>query len=353
MNAPFDHDSEPIAASVHAPTRRIWLHLLLFAFTFLTTTVAGIIWVHPEVAFDIEYLSLGLPYAFSVMFILTAHEFGHYFAARAHGVDTTLPYYIPFPTIPPLSYLFLNFGTFGAVIRTRSIVPSRKAIFDIGVSGPIAGFIATLGILAYGYLHLPPADYLLSIHPDYDFGTNTIRNSEGMGLAFGDSLLMALLRTALTQPGEFVPPMSEIYHYPFLCAGWFGLFVTALNLIPLGQFDGGHLIYAMFGERHKPVARFTFYALLALAAPSLSDSVLRLLLTWATGQDQPQIVPFAEYSWSAWFVWALIGLTLVKLYHPPVPDESPLDPGRQAIGWATFGIFLLSFSPNPIVISMP
>ncbi len=333
--------------------RRLWLHLTLFAVTFLTTTVAGVIWTYPDVAFDLEYLSLGLPYAFAVMFILTAHEFGHYFAARAHGVDTTLPFYLPFPTVPPLSYLFLNFGTFGAIIRTRSIVPSRKAIFDIGVAGPIAGFIATVGVLAYGYSHLPPADYLLSIHPDYDFATNAIKNSDGLGLAFGDTLLLGIIRSLLTHPGDFVPPMSEIYHYPYLCAGWFGLFVTALNLIPLGQFDGGHLIYGMFGERHKPIARATFYGLLALAAPSVSDSVLRMLLTWATGQEQPQIVPFAEYSWSAWLVWALIALVLVKLYHPPVPDESPLDTRRRYVGWATLAIFVLSFSPNPIIVAIP
>jgi hypothetical protein len=109
----------------------------------------------------------------------------------------------------------------------------------------------------------------------------------------------------------------------------------------------------MFGERHKVIARTTFYALLALAAPSITDSVLRLLLTWATGQDQPQIVPFAEHSWSAWFVWALIALVIVKLYHPPLPDESPLDPRRKIVGWVTVAIFVLSFSPNPIIVSVP
>ncbi|MCU0452083.1 MAG: site-2 protease family protein [Bacteroidetes bacterium] len=353
MNEPFEPPVDSSWRREIAAPRRLWLHAFLFVITFLTTTVSGIIWIYPEVAFDLEYLSVGFPYAFSVMFILTAHEFGHYFAARAHGVDTSLPYYIPFPTIPPLSYLFLNFGTFGAIIRTRSIVPSRKAIFDIGVAGPIAGFIASIGVLVYGYVNLPPADYLLSIHPDYDFTTNSIRNSEGMGLAFGDTLLLAILRGILTQPGDFVPPMSEIYHYPFLCAGWFGLFVTALNLIPLGQFDGGHVIYAMFGERHKPIARATFYALLGLSAPAMSDAILRLLLTWATGEEQPQIVPFAEHSWSAWFVWAIIALVIVKLYHPPVPDESPLDERRKWVGWATFGIFVLTFSPNPIIVSLP
>jgi len=347
---PTFEDESSIA--VRSP-QRWWLHIVLFVLTFITTTVAGVLWTYPDVAFDLEYLSLGLPYSVAVLFILTVHEFGHYVAARAHRVDTTLPYYIPFPTFPPFHLIFLNFGTFGAIIRTRSIVPSRKAIFDIGVAGPIAGFLATVLILIYGFQNLPAQDYLLTIHPDYDFATNTIRGSEGLGLAFGNTLLYAGLQALFATPGAYVPPLSEVYHYPFLCAGWFGMFVTALNLIPLGQFDGGHTIYAMFGEAHKRIARVTFYSLLALSAPSISDSVLRVLLSWATGEDQGQIIPFAEYFWSAWFVWALIALYVVKLYHPPVPDEHPLDPRRRIIGWLTLVIFVLTFSPNPIIVSMP
>mgnify|MGYP001568131622 CR=1 FL=1 len=335
------------------PLRRLWLHLVLFILTFLTTTVAGVMWTFPQVAFDVEYLHLGLPYSVSLMFILTAHEFGHYFAARAHRVDTTLPYYIPFPTFPPFQLLFLNFGTFGAIIRTKSVVPSRKALFDIGVAGPIAGFVASVAVLAYGFQHLPPQDYLLAVHPGYDFTTNSIPDSDGLALAFGDTFLYSGLRALLVPAGTYVPPMSEMYHYPFLCAGWFGLFITALNLIPLGQFDGGHVIYAMFGEGHKRIARGTFYALLGLSAPAISDSVLRLLLSWVTGEDQSQIVPFAEYSWSAWFVWALIALYIVKLYHPPVPDERPLDARRRLVGWLTLAMFVVCFAPNPILVTVP
>lgn len=340
--------------SLPSPSKqRWWLHLLLFVLTFVTTTVAGVLWTFPEVAFDLEYLSIGLPYSISVLFILTAHEFGHYFAARAHHVDSTLPYYIPFPTFPPFHLLFLNFGTFGAIIRTRSVVPSRKALFDIGVAGPIAGFVASAGILIYGFQNLPPQDYLLTIHPDYDFLTNSIKGSDGLGLAFGNTLLYAGLENLFVPAGSYLPPLSEVYHYPYLCAGWFGMFVTALNLIPMGQFDGGHTIYAMFGEAHKRIAHVAFYVLLALSAPSITDSVLRVLLSWVTGLDQPQIVPLAEYSWSAWFVWALVALYIVKLYHPPVPDERPLDPIRRSIGWLTLAIFVLCFSPNPIIVTVP
>jgi membrane-associated protease RseP (regulator of RpoE activity) len=145
--------------------------------------------------------------------------------------------------------------------------------------------------------------------------------------------------------------MSEIYHYPFLCVGWFGLFVTALNLIPIGQFDGGHLIYTMFGDAHKKIAQWSCYGLLALSLPSISDTLLRLLLGFVCHHDIPQIVPFAEYSWSAWFVWAMIALYVVKLYHPPVMDETPIDRRRMFIGWGCIAIFILSFSFNPIVAS--
>jgi membrane-associated protease RseP (regulator of RpoE activity) len=159
------------------------------------------------------------------------------------------------------------------------------------------------------------------------------------------------LKDILTNPSiQFVPPMSEIYHYPFLCAGWFGLFVTALNLIPIGQFDGGHIIYAMFGNFHKIIARLSLYALLILSAPALSDALLRMLFELVYKRDIGQIVPFAQYSWSAWFVWALIALYVVKLYHPSVSDEEPLDAKRVSIGWICIVIFIVSFSLIPIFI---
>jgi membrane-associated protease RseP (regulator of RpoE activity) len=144
--------------------------------------------------------------------------------------------------------------------------------------------------------------------------------------------------------------MSEMYHYPFLCAGWFGLFVTALNLIPMGQFDGGHVIYAMFGKLHRKIAWISFYTLLAFSIPSLSDIILRTLFEFVYKRDIGQIVPFAQYSWSAWFFWAMIALYIVKLYHPPVSDEAPLDSKRMAIGWFCIVIFILSFSMNPLTI---
>ncbi|MGE5806332.1 MAG: site-2 protease family protein, partial [Ignavibacteria bacterium] len=140
------------------------LHIGLFLITFLTTTIAGAEWTTGRIGefHNWQYYLVGLPYSFAILFVITCHEFGHYFAAKYHRVVATLPYYIPFPPIP----IFLNFGTMGAVIRTKSIVPNRNAMFDIGAAGPIAGFIACLIVLVYGFLNVPGTDYILKIHPD-------------------------------------------------------------------------------------------------------------------------------------------------------------------------------------------
>jgi len=333
--------------------RQVLIHGSLFFLTLFTTTIAGIQWLGIANPFELANFAYGLPYSLTLLFIVSAHEFGHYFAARAHRVEATLPYYLPFPPFVELMALFLNFGTFGAIIRTKSAVPSRRALFDIGVAGPIAGFIASLIVLIYGFTHLPDRSFILSVHPDYDFAINASAGSSGMWLAFGDPLLMKFLRALLTDPiREFVPPMTEIYHYPFLCVGWFGLFLTSLNLVPLGQFDGGHLSYAMFGERHRVVAKGAFFALVALSIPSLADVIVRTIVSWTRDGDPGMVVPLAEYSWAMWFAWALIAFYIVKLYHPPVADETPLDPVRETIGWMTFAIFIVSFMPVPIAVGM-
>jgi membrane-associated protease RseP (regulator of RpoE activity) len=325
---------------------RYLINLVLFLLTFFTTTVAGVQWVGYN-PFELENFHLGLEYSISMLFILGCHEFGHYFAARYHNVKVTLPYFIPFPPVPFL----LNFGTLGAVIRTRSVVPSKKVMFDIGVAGPLAGFVACLIVLIYGFLTLPGPEYILNIHPNYDFSINADPTSQGVPLEFGSTLLYSMLSALLTDPTQqFVPPMTEMYHYPFLVVGWFGLFVTAMNLIPIGQFDGGHLIYAMLGERHRIVARSAFIALIVMGLPSVLDSILRMISSTITNEPSSQVIPFAEYSWSGWFLWAMISYYFVKLYHPPVPDETPLDDVRMRIGWITLVILILCFSFIPFTI---
>jgi len=298
------------------------LHIFLFAITFFTVTIAGVQWVLKD-PFELTNLHFGLPYSLSILFIIASHEFGHYFAAKKHGVTTTLPYFIPFPPIP----FVLNFGTLGAVIRIKSLVPNRKALFDIGVAGPIAGFIATLIVLIYGFENLPDIEYLYQIHPEYRF---LPRLPEG-DLTFGDTLLFFLLKKlfSILNPDAFIPPMNEIYHYPYLCAGWFGLLVTAMNLIPVGQLDGGHIIFAMFGDKHKFIARGFFFSLIFLGVFGIFEQNL---------------------GWPGWLVWAFVLYFIVKIEHPPIGTFGLLDKKRMVIGWLAIAIFILSISPSPIKI---
>lgn len=326
---------------------RFIINIILFLLTFFTTAVAGIQWIGKD-PFELNNFHYGFQYAAAILFVLGTHEFGHYFAARYHNVKVTLPFFLPFPPLP----FFINFGTLGAVIRTRSVVPSRKAMFDIGIAGPLAGFVACIIVLAYGFLTLPGPEFILSIHPNYNLALNILPDSQGLPLEFGQTILFNALSNLLTNSSQFVPPMSEIYHYPFLCVGWFGLFVTAMNLIPIGQFDGGHIIYTMFGDKHQRIARIAFYSLLALGLPSVLDSVIRTIGSYFTNQPIEQIIPFAQYSWSGWFLWAMISYYLVKLYHPPVPDEAPLDSRRMQIGWLSIIIFIVCFSFAPFTIPL-
>jgi membrane-associated protease RseP (regulator of RpoE activity) len=226
-------------------------------------------------------------------------------------------------------------------------------MFDIGVAGPIAGFIACLIVLVYGFLTLPGPEFILSIHPHYDFNLNTDPSTPGLPLEFGSTLLYSALQQVFTDPTtQFVPPMSEMYHFPFLCVGWFGLFVTAMNLIPIGQFDGGHLVYTMFGDKHRAIARWAFGGLLLLGLPSVLDSAILLLFSLFNQEPSGFIIPFAEYSWGGWFLWALISYFMVKLYHPPVPDETPLDEKRMLVGWLCLVILIVSFSFAPFTIQL-
>ena len=308
------------------------LHIGLFIITFITTTIAGMEWSTGTAGpYELESLVQGLPYSISIMLIITFHEFGHYFAAKYHKVSATLPFYIPFPPIP----YFINFGTMGAVIRTRSRIYSRKAMFDIGIAGPLTGFVACIGILIYGFTNVPGIDYVLSIHPNYlesDYGQNSI------SMVFGDSILFALLREIFTEPNVFFPPMSEVYHYPYLCVGWFGLFITSMNMIPVGQLDGGHISYTMFGEENSyKISAIAFIVLFALGLIGIVDSTLEFGL---------------DIGWSGWLFWAVILYFEIRLKHPPIPDPVPLDSARMKLGYLSFLIFIISFTPAPIILTI-
>lgn len=308
-----------------------FINLLLLVLTFITTTISGVEWITGKPGpYDFNQLIVGLPYSLSILFVLGVHEFGHYFASVFHNVKATLPFFIPFPPITG----FFNFGTMGAVIKTKSVIPNNKAMFDIGVSGPIAGFFASLLLLIYGYTHLPDVSYILSIHPDYfspDYGKNAI------SLEFGDNILMIIIRNLFTNQQEFVPPMSEIYHYPFLCIGWFGLFITSMNLIPVGQLDGGHVIYSMFGSKiHEAIASISLILLLIIGSLGFFENFIGLNL---------------QFGWSGWLLWAFILYFFIKVKHPPVLYYEKLSFKRMIIGGFAILIFIVSFSPTPFLIS--
>ena len=308
------------------------LHVALFLITFITTTIAGVEWTTGTLGpYEFEVLAKGLPYSLSILFMLGTHEFGHYFASVYHKVKATLPFFIPFPPIPG----FFNFGTFGAVIKTKTPVLNNKAMFDIGIAGPLAGFVACVILLVYGFFNLPGQEYILQIHPDYftpEYGHGAV------GLEFGDTILFSFLREVLTTPGQFVPPMSEIYHYPYLCVGWFGLFVTSMNMVPVGQLDGGHIIYSMFGEKiHEVIASISMLALFGLGILGFAETFFEMDF---------------HVGWTGWLFWGFILYFFIKVKHPPVKHFEKLDTKRIVLGYISVFILIVSFSPTPFIVSL-
>ena len=320
--------------------QRFWLHLSLFILTLFTTTLAGVLWRGYD-PFELSNFGYGLEYSLLLLLFLSAHEFGHFIAARIHGVDVTLPYYIPFPGT--MMGIMPNFGTFGAVIRTRQRIPSRSIIFDIGVAGPIAGFIICIIILAIGFATLPGIEYLQAIHPDYPLS----HGQPGGELYFGKTLLYSFMEKVFSNHAGYIPPMSEMYHYPMLCVGWFGLFVTALNLLPVGQLDGGHLMYGLFPKKiHRMIGIATVSLLALLSIPEFILSIAGDSLPKSLGWLENVAIPGG----SSWIFWVVMIIFVIKFRHPAAIDESPMDRKRKIIGLLTILIFILSFTPSPLVL---
>lgn len=281
------------------PLRRVGLHLALFAATFLTAAMASAFHQGFDVLSDPGSIQVGFPFAVTIMTILLFHECGHYFLARAHRVDASLPFFLPAPP-------FFLFGTFGAFIRMRTVPPHRRALFDIGAAGPWAGFAVAVPAVVFGLR-------ISEVRP--------LAESEG-GLLLGDSLLFSWL-TRLVLGIE--PDQATILLHPVALAGWFGLLVTCLNLLPVGQLDGGHVSYALFGRRHRWVARgvFTFVLVLGLGG------------------------------WAGWLVWGAL-LLILGLDHPPTWDPAMQLDGRRILAAVmTFGILALTFVPEPFTLVEP
>jgi membrane-associated protease RseP (regulator of RpoE activity) len=324
------------------------LHAALFLLTVLSTLWAGVFWSGHSILFTgvssfFGSLASGTAYSFSLILFLSVHEFGHFFAAMHHRVRATLPYYIPMPPLPAL----LSLGTMGAVIKIRERIPETNALFDIGITGPLSGFVVCVGLLVYGFLNLPPSDFIYTIHPEYQTTGGLLTPAPKGSLTLGKNLLWIVLEKSIAPKN--LPPMTEMYHYPFLFAGWLGSLVTALNLLPVGQLDGGHVIYAMFGRKgHRAAAKGFLIFITLLGFPSLLELLLSVLKP-----DSVALIPelLRHWSWPGWILWAFILSRFIGLNHPPTEYDHPLKTSRRISGWAAITIFVMTFTPVPFGIT--
>src|SRR5688572_20019591 len=279
---------------MNSDQKRVLLQLGLFIFTFITTTIAGAEWVYSKSLLNADYEWIftwsdflkGMEYSVPFLLILTVHEFGHYFVAKYHKVKVSLPYYIPFPPL----ILPLSIGTFGAVIRIREKVYSKKQNFDIGIAGPLAGFVVALMVLFYGFATLPEPDYIFQFHPEYeqyglDYADYVYENQEPktVDIVFGKNLIFLFFEKFVADPGR-APNPHELMHYPVLLAGFISLVFTFLNLFPVGQLDGGHVVYGLFGYRvHKTIASIAFIGLLLYSGLGVVTPNEENLSLWIVG----------------------------------------------------------------------
>ncbi len=307
-------------------TRIPYLNVALFLATVITTLIAGSAQSAlrlpaagaSALAEAAAIAVAGLPFATSLIGILLCHEMGHYLLARAHRVDSTLPFFIPVPVGPV--------GTFGAIIRIRSALPSRRATLDIGAAGPFAGFVVALPLLAWGIAHSEVRAVGDVVLERANTGAVALirgwLSGEHVAVSgvqsFGDSLVTwGVQRLVLGK----LPPGTDVFLHPVAFAAWIGLFVTTLNLIPLGQLDGGHVTYALLGRRRaRAFSRLVSWGLLLAG----------LFLCWN------------------WLLWWAVTRFLVGYDHPPALEEAPLDPGRRALAVLALALFAATFIPIPI-----
>lgn len=303
------------AVYLSKPKPKYWLNILLLITTFFTTLVVGarLEWnfLHglPTLSLDLGlfpgswalrggHLELGIPFSLTLMLILLAHEMGHYLYCLKYRVSATLPFFIPFPTL---------IGTLGAFIRIRSPLRSRNVLFDIGIAGPIAGFMVALPILilSLGLSRVAPPG---ATPPDIQLGyplifyaVRSLLNATGHGQAIAHV------------------PMSRLYLHPVAIAAWVGMFATSLNLLPGGQLDGGHIVFSVSPRAHKQISRWTIVVLIVLAI----------------------------FYWTGWFVWAVL-LRLSGMRHPAVTEWPQITPGRRRFAIVALVILLLTFSFAPV-----
>ena len=413
------------------------IQAVLFVLTIFTTTLVGAEWVGIRLPNDSEwdFFSRGFAYSIPFLGILTIHEMGHYLVARYYKVAVTLPYYIPIfiPGLMP------QIGTMGAVIKMNSRSASKKEIFDIGVAGPLAGFFAAIIILFYGFTNLPEREHIFKVHSDYKKveknynipyesivysykyarevdsiqhinllnyykehkNDNLIKLMTFLGLApktlftpqekyeelaLGKNLIILFFENYVVQDKSLIPNKYEMAHYPFIFAGFLALFFTALNLFPIGQLDGGHVVYGLFGyEKHKKIATVVFVLFIFIAGLGIfKDNILNINFFTANAFDMFYFAAFylgflyfvfqktfvtpkttlmvavivfslqfiIEYTFPTFegvsygLVFGLLIGRFLGTDHPPAVIEEELDLKRKLIGWFALLVFILCLTPK-------
>jgi len=294
---------------IRRPRPRWWLYGLFFFLTMLSTTLVG---AHmefnfvsrlPVFAMDDDLgvfltgigrqpsgLLAGLPFSLTLMFILLAHEMGHYLYARHYHVYATPPFFIPFPSL---------FGTLGAFIRIKSPIPSRDALFDIGIAGPITGFVPSCVAVCFGLLHSQPLGH----------------GATAAGTQLGSLPLIFHAAKVILHTRA---PLSSLSLHPIAAAGWVGMFATAMNLLPGGQLDGGHILYSVVPRLHRWISLATVFALIVLA----------------------------KYFWVGWLLWSVV--LYLTSYHPPLPRPRTVSAGRKSVAFCGVVMLALAFTPEPL-----
>jgi membrane-associated protease RseP (regulator of RpoE activity) len=321
--APESLASESLAPESVAPIR--WgTNLLLFIATVFSVFLAGVSYAG-KLPDDRSFINVmralphGWTFAVPLLLILLFHEFGHYFAARYHKVAASLPYFIPFPFVGVL-------GTMGAVISMPKRIKSRNALLDIGASGPLAGLVIAIPVLIIGLLQSP-------VQPVAEHGAIE-----------GQSLLYIALKRILLGP---IPDGHDVFLTPAAFAGWAGIFLTMLNLLPVGQLDGGHIAYALFGPRQNRYSRFVHFALLGMFLFNLARFVIPVVIN-KTWEDLPLAFGNSLF-WLMWFGVLHVLRRLGGSEHPPT-DPGELSPARRGVAVLSLILFVLLFMPTHMTL---
>ena len=292
-------------------------YILLLIITIVTTTIVGAEFLSQNPFNSWSSFSTGINYSFALLTILFCHEMGHYLYARHYGIKVSLPFFIPI-YIP----FVLTPGTLGAFIRLKSPIPDKVALFDIGIAGPLAGFVVSIAFIIIGLDNLPAEEkmwqFISTLHD--------VNPPDGTTLTMGNILLFDLLKDWMGKP---YLPMYEIYHFPYIFAGWFGLLVTSINLMPIGQLDGGHITYALFGRKAGRIALIAFGGLILL-----------------------NIYLITNFNSFVYILWTLLILVFIRFKHPPtLNDDINIGRSRRILGILSYIIFILCFSPMPFYFS--